>query len=102
MVSPSFPTTKLDLTIASASREDNIETHGVASHDWTKEEEAALVRKLDRRVLRPCFIIYVLAYLDRSNLGNINVIQEGLPSNIQARLGLQGSEFNWAISVTYL
>jgi hypothetical protein len=44
----------------------------------------------------------VLAYLDRSNLGNINVMQKGEESNIQARLDLKGSEFNWAISVTYL
>jgi len=53
-------------------------------------------------VLFPCFVIYVLAYLDRSNLGNINVMQKGEESNIQARLDLKGSEFNWAISVTYL
>lgn len=84
------------------SREDRIENSGIGAQDWTKEEEAALMRKLDFRILFPCFIIYVLAYLDRSNLGNINVIQKGLPSNIQARLNLKGSEFNWAISVTYL
>ncbi|KAH8879722.1 MFS general substrate transporter [Thozetella sp. PMI_491] len=83
------------------SGEDRAENNALAVRDWTDEEEKALVRKLDMRVLLPCFIIYVLAYMDRSNLGNINVMQSGLPSNIQNRLSLQGSEFNWAVSAPY-
>lgn len=83
------------------SSEDRV-LNAVIEQDWTDAEERRLVRKIDMRVLLPCFVIYILAYLDRSNLGNINVMQKGEPSNIQSRLGLHGTEFNWAISVTYL
>jgi hypothetical protein len=42
--------------------------------DWTPEEEARLVRKLDLRVLLPCCIVYFLAYLDRANMVGIGHI----------------------------
>lgn len=31
--------------------------------DWSTEEERALRRKLDLRVLLPCFLVYFFAYL---------------------------------------
>src|SRR4051812_43012861 len=81
--------------LALDSSEDRVETNAVEEPDWTRAEERALVRKLDMRVLLPCFIIYVLAYMDRSNLGNIKVMQKGLPSSFEKRLGLKGVQFNW-------
>lgn len=64
--------------------------------DWDASEERALVRKLDFRVLLPCCIIYCLAYLDRANLGNVKILQEGKPDGLEASLGLGGNQFNWA------
>ncbi|KAH7327535.1 major facilitator superfamily domain-containing protein [Rhexocercosporidium sp. MPI-PUGE-AT-0058] len=95
VLTPTFKDGKHD------SSEDRVESNAIEEPDWTRAEERALVRKLDMRVLLPCFIIYVLAYMDRSNLGNIKVMQKGLPSSFEKRLGLKGVQFNWAISVTY-
>ncbi|KIW94367.1 uncharacterized protein Z519_04343 [Cladophialophora bantiana CBS 173.52] len=83
-----------------ASSQDRIE-HVVAIQDWDADEERKLVRKLDARVLFPCCIIYFLAYLDRANMGFVNVLQAGKPSSFEETLHLKGADFNWAVSVTY-
>jgi MFS family permease len=63
--------------------------------DWGEDEERKLVMKLDSRVLLPCCIIYFLAYLDRANMGFVNVLQAGKPSSFEETLHLVGSDFNW-------
>ncbi|KAF9892101.1 hypothetical protein FE257_002507 [Aspergillus nanangensis] len=82
--------------------EDRIERlNGLQEEDWTAAEEAALLRKLDLRVLIPCCIVYFLAYLDRVNLGNVKVLQASTEHSITAALNLQGTQFNWAVSISY-
>ncbi|KAJ7100101.1 MFS general substrate transporter [Mycena belliarum] len=62
-------------------------------------EERLLVRKLDRRILPITCLLYLFAYLDRSNLGNARL--QGLPKDI---LGGDptGKRFDWAVSVFFL
>ena len=55
----------------------------------TKEEEAAVVKKLDRRLLPFVLILYSFAILDRSNLGNAKLA--GLTKDIN----LGGLRYNW-------
>ncbi|KAI4853935.1 hypothetical protein E4T44_00537 [Aureobasidium sp. EXF-8845] len=57
-----------DYSRHSVSSEDRIQAQTRAEPEWTEEEERALVRRLDLRVLLPCCIIYFLAYVDRGNL----------------------------------
>ncbi|KFZ12117.1 hypothetical protein V501_04379 [Pseudogymnoascus sp. VKM F-4519 (FW-2642)] len=81
--------------------EDRIERLNTMEPDWEAKEERALVRKLDLRVLFPCVVIYVLAYLDRSNLGNVKILQKGGPDSLETSLNLKNGEFNWAVSIAY-
>ncbi|KAL3441754.1 major facilitator superfamily domain-containing protein [Aspergillus insuetus] len=81
--------------------EDRIERLTTGRVDWTAEEERRLVRKLDARVVLPCCVVYMLAYLDRSNLANVKILQAGTPDSLETSLGLEGVEFNWAVSVAY-
>ncbi|KIW47782.1 uncharacterized protein PV06_00445 [Exophiala oligosperma] len=74
--------------------------HGL-ERDWTAAQEKALVRKLDLHIMIPCCIIYVLAYLDRSNLSNVKILQKDTPDSFEESLGLQGLDFNWAVSISY-
>jgi hypothetical protein len=67
--------------------------------DWTPAEERVLVRKLDLRVLLPSFIIYVLAYLDRGNIGSVKILQAGKPDSLEISLHMKGTEFNWVRAV---
>ncbi|KAF4564556.1 hypothetical protein EYR40_010722 [Pleurotus pulmonarius] len=46
----------------------------------SSEDEKALVRKLDKRILPLACLLYLFAYLDRSNLGNARL--QGLPEDV--------------------
>ncbi|KAJ5558581.1 hypothetical protein N7535_008797 [Penicillium sp. DV-2018c] len=83
------------------STEDRIERFNAAEQDWTPQEEAKLLRKLDLRILLPCCIIYFVAYLDRVNLGNVKILQSKTPDSIDSSLNLKGVDFNWAVSISY-
>lgn len=63
-------------------------------------EERALVRKLDLRVLFPCCIVYFLAYLDRANMGFVNILQKGTDDAFSTSLKLHGTEFNWVSTIS--
>ncbi|KAI6019896.1 major facilitator superfamily domain-containing protein [Pisolithus orientalis] len=62
------------------------------------EEEKRLVRKIDRAILPITCLLYLLAYLDRSNLGNARL--QGLPEEI---LGgdPKGLLYEWVFSAFY-
>ncbi|EXJ76627.1 uncharacterized protein A1O5_01135 [Cladophialophora psammophila CBS 110553] len=77
------------------SSEDRVQAVNGLVPDWSQGEERALVRKLDIRILAPCFVIYVLAYLDRGNIGSVKVLQIGKPDSIERSLHMKGTEFNW-------
>ncbi|KIP12114.1 hypothetical protein PHLGIDRAFT_27519 [Phlebiopsis gigantea 11061_1 CR5-6] len=69
------------------------------SEDFPPEAEKRLVKKLDRRILSVACILYLFAYLDRSNLGNARL--QGLP---QDALGgdPSGKLFDWVNSAFFL
>ncbi|EIN04644.1 MFS general substrate transporter [Punctularia strigosozonata HHB-11173 SS5] len=50
--------------------------------NWTEEEERALVRKVDWHILPGLTLLYLLSFLDRSNVGNAKL--EGLLVDINA------------------
>ncbi|KAJ8495193.1 hypothetical protein ONZ45_g12963 [Pleurotus djamor] len=58
-----------------------VETKKVEQPSETSSlKEKALVRKLDRRILPLACLLYLFAYLDRSNLGNARL--QGLPEDV--------------------
>lgn len=54
----------------------------------TSEEEKAVIRKLDWRLMPMIFAIYSLSVLDRSNLGNAHV------AGLDETLGLKGDQYS--------
>ncbi|EMC93083.1 hypothetical protein BAUCODRAFT_77488 [Baudoinia panamericana UAMH 10762] len=62
----------------------------------TPEEERRVIRKLDSRLLPLVFFLYMLAVLDRSNLGNAKLA--GLTKDIN----LAGLRYNWLGTVFYI
>ncbi|KAJ3337667.1 hypothetical protein HDU93_000745 [Gonapodya sp. JEL0774] len=54
---------------------------------WTREEEAALVRKLDWRLMPQAVTMLFLAYLDRGNISNARVVNIGTPQGFEVELG---------------
>jgi sugar phosphate permease len=58
--------------------------------------EKKLLRKLDLRVLPPLFVLFLLAFLDRTNIGNAKI--QGLAKD----LNMTGPDYNIALFVFFI
>jgi hypothetical protein len=56
---------------------------------FTQEQEKRVLRKMDLRLIPMLSILYLLAFLDRGNIGNAKI--EGLVED----LGLTSQEYSW-------
>lgn len=56
-------------------------------------DESALKRRIDMRVIPALCVVYLFAYLDRSNIANAAVY--GMSND----LGLTGNQFNVALTI---
>jgi len=65
----------------------------------TAIEEQQLLNKLDRRILPITCLLYLFAYLDRSNLGNARLM--GLPSILGKNKDPTGVLFDWVNSAFF-
>lgn len=67
------------------------------SHDpWDVEADKRVLRKCDFHVLPILYVLYMLSYLDRINIGNARI--EGLERD----LGMQGNDYNIAVQVFFV
>ncbi|OAP64112.1 hypothetical protein AYL99_00084 [Fonsecaea erecta] len=82
-----FDHVELDPTKSESSTEDI---------DWTEQEETAIRRKIDRRIVPLVTLLYLFCFLDRANIGNARI--QGMAKD----LDLVGYRFNWALSVFYI
>lgn len=62
----------------------------------TREEEAAVIRKLDYRLVPLVFFLYMLSVLDRSNLGNARL------AGMEQDIDLTGFRYNWLGTIFYI
>ncbi|KAI9713436.1 MAG: hypothetical protein M1820_000818 [Bogoriella megaspora] len=63
---------------------------------YTPDEEKAVVRKLDRRLVLFMALLYMLSFLDRSNIGNARI------AGMVRDLRLNGSQYEWLLSGFYI
>ncbi|KAL5508715.1 hypothetical protein ACEPAG_4800 [Sanghuangporus baumii] len=71
----------------------------VADGSEDSMEEWKLVRKLDRRILSIICLMYLFAFLDRSNVGNARL--QGLPADA-LRGDPTGKLYNWIFSAFFI
>lgn len=62
---------------------------------WTEEEEKKLVRKIDLFLLPNIWIMYLLSYMDRTNIGNAKV------AGMSDDLGLTSSQYSIVLVVFF-
>lgn len=62
----------------------------------TPAEEAAVIRRLDLHLLPYVFLLYMLAVLDRSNLGNART------AGLNKAIDLKGFNYNWLGTIFYI
>ncbi|KAI9722552.1 MAG: hypothetical protein M1828_004547 [Chrysothrix sp. TS-e1954] len=66
------------------------------SNPPTAGEEAAIIRKLDYRLLPFVFVLYSLSVLDRSNIGNAKL------AGLEKDVNLSGNRYNWLGTLFYI
>jgi hypothetical protein len=62
----------------------------------TAKEEAAVIRKLDMRILPLVFVLYSFSVLDRSNLGNAKL------AGLEDAIDLSGNNYNLLGTLFYI
>lgn len=63
---------------------------------FTKQEEEAVIRKLDWHLMPLIFVLYSLSVLDRSNLGNAKV------AGMQDDINIGGNRYSWLGTIFYI
>lgn len=69
---------------------------GNAVAPFTAAEEAAVIRKLDYRLLPLVFVLYSLSVLDRSNLGNAKL------AGMETDIDLGANNYAWLGTAFYI
>ncbi|KAK6214347.1 hypothetical protein LQW54_004575 [Pestalotiopsis sp. IQ-011] len=64
--------------------------------DYTPEQEAKVLRKLDWNLMPLFFVLYMLAFLDRGNIGNAKI------AGMTEALDLVGNKYQWLINIFYI
>ncbi|KAN0099567.1 MFS general substrate transporter [Hyaloscypha variabilis] len=64
--------------------------------EFTKQEEAAIIRKVDFRLVPLLSILYLLAYIDRGNIGNAKI------AGMETDLKLTGNRYNVALTTFFV
>lgn len=72
---------------------DNV--NGVAPAPFTKQQTRRMLRKVDSVLIPWLAFLYLLSFLDRSNIGNARL------GTFEADLGLSGLDYNVALSVFF-
>ncbi|KAJ5784634.1 uncharacterized protein N7503_009846 [Penicillium pulvis] len=74
---------------------DEIE-HAVGDETWSPEEEKALIRKIDLMLLPVIWVMYLLSYMDRTNIANAKV------SGMDEDLNLNSNQYSVALVVYFV
>ena len=69
---------------------------GTLSKDYTDAEEQTVLRKFDRRLVLFIALLYMLSFLDRSNIGNARI------AGLDTALSLTSSQYSWLLTAFYI
>ncbi|KAI3577508.1 major facilitator superfamily domain-containing protein [Fusarium oxysporum f. sp. albedinis] len=81
-----------------AGREQNLESWDFnnQTEEWRKDFDKKLLRKVDMRLMPTLVIMYLLNFLDRSNLA------QARQGSLEEDLGMSGTDFNLATSIFFV
>ncbi|OAX79911.1 hypothetical protein ACJ72_05767 [Emergomyces africanus] len=68
----------------------------LTSRSYTIDEEKAVVKKFDMRLTMFMALLYMLSFLDRSNIGNARI------AGLESDLKLTSSQFEWVLTAFYI
>jgi MFS family permease len=70
-------------------------TENVEYTEFDPTEVNRVLKKVDWRLLPPLTLLYILAFIDRSNIGNAKI------AGMNEELGLSGAQYNMALTVFF-
>lgn len=76
--------------------EDAYHSETEHSLDFTDVEEKKVLKKLDRRVVLFVALLYLLSFLDRSNIGNARI------AGLEKDLKLTSEQYEWLLTAFYI
>ncbi|KAM5476990.1 hypothetical protein MauCBS54593_000261 [Microsporum audouinii] len=76
--------------------EDDLELASYSLNSFTAEEERQVVRKFDRRLTMFLAFLYMLSFLDRSNIGNARI------AGLMDDLNLSSGQYEWVLTAFYI
>ena len=96
--------TKLDIfrrdhssfTSLAPAEENDVASHGAAdgaSNEFGHVNPKKVLAKLDLHLIPVVFLLYLLSFMDRANIGNAKI--EGLTDSLK----MTGPQFNWTCRV---
>jgi hypothetical protein len=65
-------------------------------NDFIEVEEKRVLRKLDKRVVLFVALLYLLSFLDRSNIGNARI------AGLERDLNLSSAQYEWLLTAFYI
>jgi hypothetical protein len=74
-------------------------TDGAMYPNMNSAFERALVKKQDIRIIPLCAFVYLLCYLDRSNIGNAKVLNQDVGDDLLTELGMSNLQYIIALMV---
>lgn len=83
-------------SVMSATKDTEAVQHTPADVQIDEQAEKALLRKLDRWIVPPVMLLYLLSFLDRVNIGNARLY------GLEEDLGMEGNQFQIAVSVLFV
>jgi hypothetical protein len=75
--------------------EEQVPSHS-GEDDFTEAEEKRVLKKLDRRVVLFVALLYLLSFLDRSNIGNARI------AGLERDLWLSSEQYEWLLTAFYI
>jgi hypothetical protein len=60
----------------------------------TAEEEKALMRRVDWRIMTICSLLFLMKNLDADNISNARIMNRGTDSNIMTQLKMSSDQYN--------
>ncbi|KAH8886145.1 MFS general substrate transporter [Thozetella sp. PMI_491] len=90
-----------------SSMNEDVEAHNKSAYDSPsdaeqaidRQEAKALVRKQDLRIVPLSAAIYLLCYLDRSNIGNAKVLNSSTKNDLLSETGMTAYQYTIALMV---
>lgn len=100
---PLPPSPRNDTTTAegvdSPGKPELVESESHTQNAYTPAQEKSLLLKQDLTILPLSAFIYLLCYLDRSNIGNARILNSSTRDDMQTEIGATQYEFNIALMV---